>query len=118
MGLDCTGRLPHLRIPAAAAGAKIGLQALESNQHGSTAMKHHASIPHVGAQDPELRNSPIAEEEDEDTDVIRQQVPGEPVCWFNAAEYKHGAYVVSGTRLLQCNRGVWVESAAEDAANL
>jgi hypothetical protein len=39
-------------------------------------MKHHASITHVGAQDPELKNSPIAEEEDEDTDVIRQQVPG------------------------------------------
>jgi len=47
-------------------------------------MTHHASIPHVGAQDPELKNSPIAEEEDEDTDVIRQQVPGEPVCWFTA----------------------------------
>jgi hypothetical protein len=38
-------------------------------------MKHHPSITHVGAQDPELRNSPIAEEEDEDTDVILQQVP-------------------------------------------
>ena len=25
-------------------------------------MTHHASIPHVGAQDPELKNSPIAEE--------------------------------------------------------
>ena len=94
------------------------MQALVSNQHGSTAMKHHASIPHVGAQDPELKNSPIAEEEDEDTDVILQQVPGEPVCWFNGAEYRHGTYVVSGTRLLQCTRGVWVESAAEDAANL
>ena len=27
-------------------------------------MTHHPSIPHVGAPDPELRNSPIAEEED------------------------------------------------------
>jgi len=81
-------------------------------------MTHHPSIPHVGAQDPELRNSPIAEEEDEDTDVIRQQVPGEPVCLFNGTEYKNGAYVVSGTRLLQCNYGIWVESAAEDPRNL
>ena len=81
-------------------------------------MKHHPSIPHVGAQDPELRNSPIAEEEDEDTDVIRQQVPGEPVCHFNGAEFRHGTYVVSGTRLLQCSYGVWVESAAEDPRNL
>lgn len=81
-------------------------------------MPHHVSIPHVGAQDPELKNSPIAEEEDEDTDVIRQQVPGEPVCWYNGQGYRQGTYVVSGTRLLQCDRGVWVESAAEDPRNL
>jgi len=81
-------------------------------------MKHHASILHVGAQDPELKNSPIAEEEDEDTDVIRQQVPGEPVCYFNGTEYKDGTYVVSGSQLLQCTYGVWVESAAEDPRNL
>jgi len=41
-------------------------------------MTHHASIPHVGAQDPELLNSPIAEEEDEDTDVIRSRSPVSP----------------------------------------
>ena len=81
-------------------------------------MTHHASIPHVGAQDPELRNSPIAEEEDEDTDVIRQQVPGEPVCWFNGSEFGHGSFVVSGTRLLQCNYGVWMESPAGDTRDL
>ena len=39
-------------------------------------------------------------------DVIRQQVPGEPVCYFNGEEYKHGAYVVSGSELLQCSYGV------------
>ena len=39
-------------------------------------MTQHTSIPQVGAQDPDLRNSPIADEEDEDTDVVRQQVPG------------------------------------------
>jgi len=57
-------------------------------------MTHHASIPHVGAQDPELRNSPIAEEEDEDNRRHPPAVPGEPVCFFNGAEYRHGAYVV------------------------
>jgi hypothetical protein len=81
-------------------------------------MKHHPSITHVGAQDPELRNSPIAEEEDEDTDVILQQAPVAPTCWFNGTEYKDGTYVVSGSQLLQCSRGVWVESAAEDPRNL
>jgi hypothetical protein len=96
----------------------IELPGRVAQPHRRTDMTHHASIPHVGAQDPELRNSPIAEEEDEDTDVIRQQVPGEPVCYFNGSEYRNGTYVVSGTRLLQCNYGVWVESAAGDARNL
>jgi hypothetical protein len=81
-------------------------------------MKHHASIPHVGAQDPELRNSTIAAEEDEDTDVVRQQVPGVPVCWFNGQQYRDGTYVVSGSQLLQCVQGIWVESAASDPRNL
>ena len=69
--------------PGADRGVKIELDGHASPTHGSTAMMHHPSIPQVGAQDPELKNSPIAEEEDEDTDVIRQQVPGEPVCYFN-----------------------------------
>ena len=54
-------------------------------------MRTDARITQVGAQDPELRNSPIAQEEDEDTDVVRQQVPGEPVCWFNGRDYRDGA---------------------------
>jgi Protein of unknown function (DUF1496) len=81
-------------------------------------MRHHPSIPHVGAQDPELKNSPIAAEEDEDTDVVRQQVPGEPMCWFNGRSFQDGSYVVSGSLLLQCSRGVWMESAAGDPKNL
>jgi len=81
-------------------------------------MMQHPSITHVGPQDPERRNSPIAEEEDEATDVIRQQVPGEAVCWFNGTEYKDGTYVVSGSQLLQCSGGVWIESAASDPRNL
>ena len=54
------------------------------------------SVVQVGAQDPELLNSPIAQEEDEDTDVVRQQVPGEPVCYFNGTGFPHGSYVASG----------------------
>jgi len=73
-------------------------------------MLQRQSIPQVGAQDPELPNSPIAEEEDEDTDVVRQQVPGEPVCYFNGSSYKHGEYVMSGTQVLKCSYGVWVEA--------
>ena len=80
-------------------------------------MKHNPSIPHVGAQDPELMTSPIAEEEDEDTDVVRQQVPGEPVCYFNGKDYRHGTYVVSGSALLKCSYGIWVEQGAADPTN-
>ena len=80
-------------------------------------LRQHRSVLQVGAQDPELLNSPIAEEVDEDTDVVRQQVPGEPVCYFNGAEYPHGTYVASGTTVLQCSYGVWIESGSADPAN-
>ena len=80
-------------------------------------MLHHTSLPQVGAQDPELENSPIADEEDEDTDVVRQQVPGEPVCFFNGTSYKNGQFVASGSQVLKCSYGVWVESGSTDDRN-
>lgn len=80
-------------------------------------MLHHQNVTQVGAQDPELQNSPIAEEEDEDTDVVRQQVPGEPECFFNGKSYKHGQFVASGTQVLKCSYGVWVESGSADPDN-
>ncbi len=80
-------------------------------------MLQHQKIPQVGAQDPELPNSPIAEEEDEDTDVLRQQMPGEPVCLFNGRTFNHGEFVASGSQLLKCSYGVWVESGSTDTRN-
>ncbi|HVN41292.1 MAG TPA: hypothetical protein VMT50_00810 [Steroidobacteraceae bacterium] len=80
-------------------------------------MLQHQNIPQVGAQDPELPNSPVADEEDEDTDVVRQQVPGEPVCLFNGRAFKHGEYVASGSQVLKCSYGVWVESGSTDERN-
>lgn len=68
------------------------------------------SIPQVGAPDPELENSPIAEEEDEDTDVLLQQAPEESVCMFNGVRYNDGDFVASGSQVLKCCAGVWVES--------
>ena len=73
-------------------------------------MNQHRSIPQVGAQDPELPNSPVALEDDLDTDVLRQQVPGEPVCLFNGHAYVNGSLVVSGSRHLKCVNGIWVET--------
>ncbi len=78
-------------------------------------LHEHRSIPQVGAPDPELRNSPIAEEEDLDTDVVQQQVPGEPVCWFNGGEFSHGELVASGSQVLKCNYGIWVEAGSADS---
>lgn len=75
------------------------------------------SIPDVGDQDPEERNSPIAAEEDEETEFLRQDVPGEAVCWFNDVSYGHGSYVRSGTVLLRCDRGLWIEAGPGDADN-
>ena len=80
-------------------------------------MLQHPSLPQVGAQDPELENSPIAIEEDLDTDVVRQQVPGEPVCLFNGMVYKNGEFVASGSQVLKCAYGVWIESGSTDARN-
>jgi hypothetical protein len=75
------------------------------------------SIPQVGAQDPELENSPIAGEEDEETDVVRQQVADEPVCFFNGVSYRNGDFVASGSQVLECSEGVWVDSGSTDTRN-
>ena len=77
----------------------------------------HRSLPQVGAQDPELRNSPIAEEEDEESDVVRQQLPGAAVCFFNGAEYPHGEYVEAGSQVLRCSYGVWIDAGSSDERN-
>ena len=80
-------------------------------------MLQKTTLPQVGAQDPELENSPIALEEDEDTDVVRQQVPGEPVCLYNGHSFRHGDFVASGSQVLKCSYGVWIESGSTDDRN-
>jgi hypothetical protein len=70
----------------------------------------------VGAQDPELKNSPVAWETEEDTETLRASVPGEPICYFNDLAYTHGTVVRSGTALLRCDHGLWVPAGAGDAS--
>ena len=77
-------------------------------------LHEHVSITQVGSPDPELRNSPIAVEEDIDTDVVRQQVPGDVMCWFNGSEFRNGDFVASGSQVLRCSYGVWVEAGSID----
>jgi hypothetical protein len=65
-------------------------------------------IKDLGAPDPELKNSPVAWEGDEDTETLRASVPGEPECFFNDRPYPNGALVKSGSTLLRCDAGIWV----------
>jgi hypothetical protein len=74
-------------------------------------------LPQVGSPDPELKTSPIAEETDEEYDVVKQELPGEPECFFNNVQYKHGENVCSGHDRLRCNYGVWVAEGSCDPDN-
>lgn len=71
----------------------------------------------VGAPDPELNTSPIAEENDDESEVLRQEVPGEPVCYFNDQSFPNGSYVKSGASLLKCVYGIWVQAGPSDPDN-
>lgn len=75
------------------------------------------TLPQVGAMDPTLRNSPIAEELEEESDTVRQQVPGDPVCYFNGRGFGHDQFVTSGSQVLKCRYGVWIEMGSADPGN-
>jgi hypothetical protein len=67
-----------------------------------------STIRKVGSQDPDRKNSPIAWETDEDTEALRESLPGEPVCFFNDTEFGDGVIVESSDVELRCERGIWV----------
>ncbi|MGA7801574.1 MAG: hypothetical protein WCC36_12270 [Gammaproteobacteria bacterium] len=71
----------------------------------------------LGAPDPELKNSPIMEETDEEFEVLAQEVSEEPVCYFNGMAYENGSFVRSGTELLHCENGAWVREGSADPDN-
>jgi hypothetical protein len=71
----------------------------------------------VGVPDPELRTSPIAEETDDETETLRQEVPGEAVCYFNNKSFKTGAYIKSGTSIMRCDYGIWIPAGPSDPDN-
>jgi hypothetical protein len=71
-------------------------------------------VIHVGAQDPELKNSPVAWESDEDTEALREAIPEEPECYFNDRAYRHGAVVQSGDSRLRCDFGLWIPADRDD----
>jgi hypothetical protein len=71
----------------------------------------------LGAQDPELRNSPIADEGDEDTEALRETLPDAPACYFNGVAYSHGTIIKSGADALRCEHGLWVRAGPSDPDN-
>jgi hypothetical protein len=80
-------------------------------------MADRSGLQQVGAMDPELRNSPVAQEFDEDSDTVRQLMPGEAVCYFNGRAFAHDEYVCSGSQVLRCRYGVWIEAGSADPDN-
>jgi hypothetical protein len=76
------------------------------------------TIQDVGAQDPELRNSPIAEEALEPDDpTLSQDAPEDRFCYFNGERFQDGTVVRSGTAMLRCDRGMWIPAGPGDPDN-
>lgn len=74
--------------------------------------------PLVGAPDPELKNSPIIEETDEEFDSMAQESEELDACFFNNVTYRNGDYVCSGSgELLRCESGLWVREGSCDQDN-
>jgi len=71
------------------------------------------AIRDVGAQDPNLQNSPIAwpvEDQDEAAAEEPEVDDTEPnPCYFNGERFAHGSYVRSGDTILHCELGVWTD---------
>jgi hypothetical protein len=77
-----------------------------------------AALIQVGAPDPELRNSPIIMETDEDFGIFGQELDDLPLCYFNGVGYMNGTLVCSGSsELLRCEKGVWVLDGTCDPDN-
>ena len=68
--------------------------------------------PKVGAPDPELKNSPIFDDSDNDYLSLDLEIES-GACYFNGLTYEIGQYVCSGNELLRCEeKGVWVREGS------
>jgi hypothetical protein len=72
----------------------------------------------VGAQDPELKNSPVAgDDEEPDAAPLFDEASAAAVCYFNGEAFEPGTVVRSGTELLRCEFGVWIPVGGSDPDN-
>lgn len=76
-------------------------------------MYRGAGIPQVGAPDPELKNSPIFD--DEDAEALWFDLELESgACYFNGVRFPIGQYVRTGDEVLHCEgRGVWIRTGEQ-----
>lgn len=88
-----------------------------SNTGGIEIMTTPGNTEQVGDQDPEMQNSPIADENDDLEYDLHENVSGLSSCIFNDKTYAHGSIVRSGSTLLRCDRGVWVVAGGSDPDN-
>lgn len=80
-------------------------------------MTKPGSTEQVGDQDPEMRNSPIADEGDDLEYDLHENISGLPFCFFNDKRYTDGSFVRSGSTLLRCDSGVWLAVGGSDPDN-
>lgn len=81
-------------------------------------MAERIPVPHVGAPDPERRNSPIIDEAaDDDQDGMDPDSVEFAGCYFNDVRHDHGRHVCSGDELLRCERGKWLRIGSCDPDN-
>ncbi len=80
-------------------------------------MTRQGRIEQVGDQDPEMRNSPIADENDDLEYDLHESVGELPFCFFNGERYADGSCVRSGSTLLRCDSGVWLVTGNSDPEN-
>jgi hypothetical protein len=80
-------------------------------------MNTNPRLRNVGAIDPELNSSPVAEETDEEAYILNLEAPETDVCYFNSEMFRNGELVRSGTAVLECRRGIWVEIGPSDPQN-
>ena len=80
-------------------------------------MTEPLNVKQVGAPDPELKNSPVVMEVDDEREYMKQEVPGEPVCYFNSESFDNGSFVCSSNVLLRCDYGIWIQSGTCDPEN-
>ena len=84
-------------------------------------MINHSITRSVGAADPELTTSPIADESDEELLLLDKGIPDETICYFNDIEHPSGSYIKSGVNVLKYYCGAWVpagHSGFQESINL